>query len=295
MSPPTPRHHKSMSTTLAQRSGSVLLFAAFAAILLAACSSEPLEPLPAQSLSTPSPTAQAIVNAKVVAVLDGVTIDVEIDGEVFRVRYLGIDVPGPGPGLDPAITARALDFNRFRVLGRVVEIERDGVDVDDAGRLLRYVYVDGEMVNRAMLEGGYAVVAGFPAAFVQRDSFTQAEATAQQDGRGYWRDVDEQNFTQEDLAADADHDDPTPEPIAVPAFFGGTLPLPPGADGDTCDFTGTREAVIKGNVDSDKGERTYVLPGSIFYSTTVVDTDDGDAWICTEDDAIAAGWTKAKH
>ena len=284
-----------MSITSAQRPVSVLLLAACTAFLLAACSPEPAEPLPTQTLSSPSPTAQAVATAKVVAVLDGVTIDVEIDGEIFRVRYLGIDIPGPGPGLDPAITTRALDFNRFRVLGRIVEIERDGVDVDDAGRLLRYVYVDGEMVNRAMLEGGYAVVAGFPAAFVQRDSFTRAETAAQQDGRGYWRDVDEQNFTQADLVEVADHDDPTPEPTAFPQFLGGTLPLPPGSNGDTCDFTGTREGVIKGNVDSDTGERTYILPGSIFYSTTVVDTDDGDAWICTEDDAIAAGWTKAKH
>lgn len=272
----------------------MLLLAAFTAIFLAACSSEPPDAPTAQTLASPSPTAQAIVSAKVVAVLDGVTIDVEIDGEVFRVRYLGIDVPGPGPGLDPAMTARALDFNRFRVLGRVVEIERDGVDTDDAGRLLRYVYVDGEMVNKAMLESGYAVVAGSPADFVQRGSFTQAAAAAQQDRRGYWRDVDEQNFTQEDLIEDANHD-PAPEPVEVPQFRGGTLPLPPGADGDTCDFTRTREAVIKGNVDSDTGERTYIMPGSIFYSTTVVDTDDGDAWICTEDDAIAAGWTKAKH
>ena len=271
-----------------------LLFACVA-ILLAACSSDPPELPPTQALASPSPTVQAIVTAKVVAVLDGVTIDVEIGDEIFRVRYLGIDVPGPGPGIDAAFNARALDFNRFRVLGRVVKIERDGVDVDDAGRLLRYVYVDAEMVNKAMLEGGYAVVAGFPAEFAQRGSFTQAEAAAQQDGRGYWRDVDEQNFTQEDLVEDADHDAPDPEPTTVPQFRGGTLPLPPGADGDTCDFTGTREAVIKGNVDSDTGERIYIMPGSIFYSTTVVDTDDGDAWICTEDDAIAAGWTKAKH
>jgi micrococcal nuclease len=284
-----------MSMISAQRRIFRLLLATCAAILLAACSSEPPEPPPTQTLDAPGPTVQAIVTAKVVAVLDGVTIDVEIAGEVFRVRYLGIDVPGPGPGLDPAITARALDFNRFRVLGRDVEIERDGVDVDDAGRLLRYVYVDGEMVNKAMLDGGYAVVAGFPAEFVQRVSFTQAETAAQQDGRGYWRDVDERNFTQEDLVEDADHDTPTPESAEVPQFRGGTLPLPPGADGDTCDFTGTREAVIKGNVDSDTGERIYIMPGSIFYSTTIVDTDDGDAWICTEDEAIATGWTKAKH
>jgi hypothetical protein len=48
-------------------------------------------------------------------------------------------------------------------------------------------------------------------------------------------------------------------------------------------------------MDSATGKRTYVMPGSIFYSTTVVDSDEGDEWLCTEEDAIAAGWIKANH
>lgn len=223
--------------------------------------------------------------------MDGVTIDVEIDGEVFRVRYLGIDVPGAGP----TITARALEFNRFRVQGRIVEIERDGTDTDDTGRLLRYVYVDGEMVNLALIEGGHAVVAGFPAVFRYRDSFLQSEAAARKNGQGYWRDVDEQNFTQEDLEEHPEDEVSVPTPSEVPQFAGGTLPLPPGSGGGSCDFTGTKEPVIKGNVDSATGKRTYIMPGSIFYSKTVVESDEGDEWLCTEDDAIAAGWIKANH
>lgn len=263
--------------------------------MLVACSGDSPEPLPQPTLALPSPVEQVTVAAKVIAILDGVTIDVEIDGEVFRVRYLGIDVPGAGSGADPTITARALEFNRFRVQGRIVEIERDGTDTDDTGRLLRYVYVDGEMVNLALLEGGHAVVAGFPAGFRYRDSFLLSEAAARKDRQGYWRDVAEQNFTQEDLEEDPEDEVSVPTPAEVPQFAGGTLPLPPGAGGGSCDFTGTKEPVIKGNVDSATGERIYIMPGSIFYSTTVVESDEGDEWLCTEDDAIAAGWIKANH
>ena len=268
----------------------MLLIPVCAIILIAACSTTTTESQPTPTAPSPGPAA-ATVTAKVVAVLDGATIDVEIAGEVVRVRYLGIDVPGSGAGVDSDIFARALEFNRFRVMGRDVELERDGVDKDDSGRLLRYVYVDGEMVNVAMLEGGYAVVAGFPAEFAHRNSFTQAEGAAKRDGRGYWHELDESHVLPDDLVDDTS----TPAPPTTPRFLGGTLPLPPGSDGGGCDFTGTRKAVIKGNVDSDSGERTYIQPGSIFYSTTVVDFEDGDAWICTEADAIAAGWTKAKH
>jgi len=259
--------------------------------MLVACSGDSPEPSPQPTLALPSPVAQATVAATVIAILDGVTIEVEIGDEVFRVRYLGIDVPGA----DPIITARALEFNRFRVQGRIVEIERDGTNTDDAGHLLRYVYVDGEMVNLALLEGGHAVVAGFPAGFRYRDSFLQSEAAARKDGQGYWRDVDEQNFTQKDLEEDPEGEVSVPTPSEVPQFAGGTLPLPPGAGGGSCDFTGTKEPIIKGNVDSATGKRTYIMPGSIFYSTTVVNSDEGEEWLCTEDDAIAAGWIKANH
>ena len=295
MSQAKPERHKSMNMPSRQAYVPVLLLIACIATMLAACSGNSPEPTPQLMLALPSPVAQATVAAKVIAILDGVTIDVEIDGEVFRVRYLGIDVPVAGPGTDPTITAWALEFNRFRVQGRIVEIERDGTDTDDTGRLLRYVYVDGEMVNLALLEGGHAVVARSPASFRYRDSFLLTEAAARKDGQGYWRDVDKQNFTQEDLEEDPEYEVSVPVPTDVPQFAGGTLPLPPGSGDGSCDFTGTKEPVIKGNVDSATGGRTYIMPGSIFYSTTVVESDEGDEWLCTEDDAIAAGWIKANH
>jgi hypothetical protein len=56
-----------------------------------------------------------------------------------------------------------------------------------------------------------------------------------------------------------------------------------------CDFSGTAEAVIKGNISGD-GERIYHTPESPFYSRTEIDVTAGEQWFCTVAEAEAAGW-----
>jgi endonuclease YncB( thermonuclease family) len=171
-----------------------------------------------------------------------------------------------------------------------VELENGAEDTDDAGRLLRYVYVDGEMINLVMVNAGYAVVARFPTDFTRKSSFVAAQDAARQDRQGYWRETGVQAVVDEVRATSS----PTPAP-AQP-FSGGTLPLRQNFRGAAaCDYSGTSEPVIKGNVDARTGERIYLVPGSLFYSTTEVNNSDGDTWFCTEAQAIAAGWAKAKH
>lgn len=52
------------------------------------------------------------------------------------------------------------------------------------GRLLVYVYHDGEMLNRQLLSGGYARV--YPSTFSERTAFEELEATAKRDDVGVW-------------------------------------------------------------------------------------------------------------
>lgn len=52
------------------------------------------------------------------------------------------------------------------------------------------------------------------------------------------------------------------------------------------------ECAIKGNI-SDKG-RIYHLPGTRSYSATRINTARGEQWFCTEAEAVAAGWRRAK-
>jgi hypothetical protein len=51
---------------------------------------------------------------------------------------------------------------------------------------------------------------------------------------------------------------------------------------------------IKGNVSRSASERIYHLPGQRYYDATRIDLLRGERWFCSEDEAIAAGWRRAK-
>lgn len=59
-----------------------------------------------------------------------------------------------------------------------------------------------------------------------------------------------------------------------------------GGDGLDC--------VIKGNISS-SGEKIYHLPGCQSYSKTVISEEAGERWFCSENEALGAGWRKAKN
>jgi hypothetical protein len=61
----------------------------------------------------------------------------------------------------------------------------------------------------------------------------------------------------------------------------GCASPPPGCD-------------IKGNISQKTGERIYHLPGQRWYGKTVISPEDGEAWFCTEEEAEANGWRRAK-
>jgi len=264
-----------------------LVALAFGLLMVTACSDE----RPPGQASTPTPetrntaTAQtALGTAQVVRVLDGMTIEVAVDGQAFVVRYLGVDIPA-------AAAQEALAFNAFLVDGRTVELQRDVADVDSQGRLLRYVYVSGEMVNQALLTNGYAVVSSSAEGFIHQAEFLVAQESAKKTERGVW---------EPSRQAQAGHEEASPTATSdqsgnVQEFSGGTLPRPRDGAAAACDYSGTKEAVIKGNVDLVTGERTYHVPGGFFYDTIVVDERGGDAWLCTELEAIAQGWKRSKR
>lgn len=52
--------------------------------------------------------------------------------------------------------------------------------------------------------------------------------------------------------------------------------------------------VIKGNIDRSAGTRLYYYPGCAQYKFTIVEKDIGEDWFCTEKEAQAAGFSKAK-
>lgn len=120
--------------------------------------------------------------ALVTWVADGDTIQIE-GGQ--RVRYIGINAPElsePPECYGP----EAYQKNRELVGNRVVALERDVVEMDHYGRLLRYVYVDGCFVNAELVRWGYARAMPIEPNLRYQELFAALEEEARQAGRGLW-------------------------------------------------------------------------------------------------------------
>ena len=118
------------------------------ALLGTACSGEPLS---TEEPDTPNPDGTP---ARLAYAFDGDSIEVDIDGRTEEVRLLGINAPEG----DECYGKRAREALIDLLAGQdFVLVEGTGDDTDRYGRLLRYVYVDGENTNGRLLAGGHAL------------------------------------------------------------------------------------------------------------------------------------------
>ena len=140
-------------------------------------------PQPACSgLPTLAPDAN-YQTAEVTKIVDGDTIDVEIEGKTYRLRYIGMDTPERGR----PFFSEATEANRQLVANQTVYLEKDVFETDRYDRLLRYVYLqDGRMVNAELVCQGFAQVATFPPDVKYQETFLQLQREARDAGRGLW-------------------------------------------------------------------------------------------------------------
>jgi endonuclease YncB( thermonuclease family) len=148
----------------------------------------PSVPAPSPTQDGPTPRPEW-VPAQVVEVVDGDTIRVEVQGETYAVRYIGIDAPetkDPNRSVEwlgPEATAA----NRSLVAGKRVYLERDVSETDRFGRLLRYVYLpDGTFVNGELVRLGYAQASTYPPDVKYQDLLMAMQAEARGAERGLW-------------------------------------------------------------------------------------------------------------
>ncbi len=129
-----------------------------------------------------SPSGET-TKARVIKVTDGDTIEVRISGDIYRVRYIGIDTPERGE----QGYYEAIDANDELVSGRTVLLEKDISNTDRYGRLLRYVWVDDHMVNAILVATGYALSAKYPPDIYYADDFFLLEQYAERNVLGLWK------------------------------------------------------------------------------------------------------------
>lgn len=129
------------------------------------------------------------IEARVEKVFDGDTI-LLTTGEV--VRYQGIDTPEIAhlPKKAECYGEIAKKRNEKLVLGKNIRLVKDETNYDYYGRLLRYIYVDGELINEKLVREGMAFVVIYPPDEKFSDQLKKTEGIARKENIGVWRDCD---------------------------------------------------------------------------------------------------------
>ncbi len=195
-----------------------------------------------------------------IAVVDGDTI--RVGGET--VRLFGIDAPE----VDQTCRRPTGEIWRCgnwarREVGRLFDGRRAAcraVERDRYGRTVATCSVDGRDMGEVIVANGYA-----RAYLRYSDRYLETEKAAVVAGRGiFGSDMDAPD------AFRAQARTPTAAPQAVPG-----------------------ECRIKGNISSNG--RIYHVPGQENYDDTRIDTTRGERWFCSEAEARAAGWRRARR
>ncbi|MGP4042047.1 thermonuclease family protein [Gracilibacillus sp. D59] len=127
--------------------------------------------------------------ATVSRVVDGDTVNIDIDGQEETIRLLLVDTPEtkhPNLPVQP-FGPEASNFAVEKLTGKEVKVEFDGPERDKYDRLLGYIWVDGENFNQLLLEEGlarYAYVYDPP--YTHQDEMKQAEQLAREAEIGIW-------------------------------------------------------------------------------------------------------------
>lgn len=217
----------------------------------------------------------------VTKVVDGDTLEVE-GGK--KVRLIGVDTPETGECYFTEAKSRLSAL----ILNKEIVLEKDTSEVDRYQRLLRYVYLEGEFINGVLVAEGYARAVRYPPDVLLSEQLERLEAEAKQQGKGLWK--------------VCDHPTPTSNPTTdtnsvVP---GGSSFKPVGSSPKSADFTSKpmgsdTDCVIKGNISQSTDEKIYHTPGQRDYEKTVIDESKGERYFCSEQEAVDAGWRKAKR
>jgi endonuclease YncB( thermonuclease family) len=230
---------------------------------------------------------------KVIRVIDGDSVEVQLDSGPIEVRLHAADAPEHGqPGGRAAVRALATRLKRTTV------VTLEPVEQDRYARLVAVIHRDGENVNGWLIRQGHAWAYR---QYTADERYCRWEDQARATHRGLWsrpasdwiapwdwrrrgreptyRPVDYSHETLADCL-DALHR-PAPMARAMPAgtpVAGASLP---DASHGKC--------TIKGNL-GPGGTKIYHVPGSHSYEATRIDPATGERWFCSEDDARRAGW-----
>lgn len=126
---------------------------------------------------------------EVTRVVDGDTFVINYNGKEEKVRLIGVDTPEsvhPDKNKNTEFGNEVSNYSKQMLLEKQIKLEFDVSERDKYGRLLAYVYLDGQMYNKMLLERGYAKVATYPPNVKYVEEFTAIQKQARADKVGLW-------------------------------------------------------------------------------------------------------------
>jgi endonuclease YncB( thermonuclease family) len=153
--------------------------------------------------STPSPTLKATMTptssgltiagvncipvgtpktGQVLDILDGVSARVMIDGLVYTIHYVGVDLPAVAGYAEAASMV-----NGNLIFQHTVQIFEDPTGNNSFGSQYRYLVVDGKLVNLELIKLGLVSVVDLPSGFACHQVFLEAENAAKAAKVGQWK------------------------------------------------------------------------------------------------------------
>ncbi len=129
----------------------------------------------------------------VVRVVDGDTLTVkDFKGVSYKVRMIGVNTPET---VDPrkkveCFGKEASAFSKKMLSDKNVILEQDDSqsDKDKYGRLLRYVYLDGVLINKTIIESGFGYEYTYNTPYKFQKEFKDAQKRAEINKVGLWAD-----------------------------------------------------------------------------------------------------------
>jgi endonuclease YncB( thermonuclease family) len=231
-------------------------------------------------LAGPIAAATAATITGSARISDGDTITIK----GTRIRLNGIDAPETDQVcINKAGKNYACGIAARHALARLVQgrsVTCTGNDIDRYGRSIMSC-VAGEMdINAAMVFGGWAL------AFRRySDIYVGEEQLARAQQAGLWSGAFIAPWDWRRRGPQTEILGALSVPINAQQHL---LPQPVASASPT---SGCR---IKGNI-SRNGARIYHMPGQQDYDRTRITENTGERWFCTEDEAQAAGWRRARN
>ena len=139
-------------------------------------------------IPTPPIISELREKVRVAKVIDGDTVELS---DKRKVRYIGINsFEMNDKRLEiKCLAQKASEANRNLVENKEVEMEKDISETDKYGRLLRYLWIEGTMVNEELVRNGWAEVSSFPPDIKYQERFRLEQIKAKLNNLGIWGDI----------------------------------------------------------------------------------------------------------